>query len=589
MKKNKFALVRAMALVLLLSASLAGCASPTPTSVPTAVPQPTATRAPTAAPTSAPAPTAASSSATASTSSSSASAAPTVAPTQAPTVVLTAVPAAKSPTGSLTVALSTLEAETFMPWNGGGGRTSYLAMIYEYLAYLDPVTGALKPGLATQWEMSADGKKLTLQLRQGVQFQEGYGELTAEDVKYSLERLAAQDSIAGPAGILRTSFASIDAPSPYQVVVNLKVSMPDLLIGYLSDANQALIVSKKYVTTVGDDKANTRPIGSGPYMLAEEHKKGGPIKLTTIPNVEKHWRVVPAYKNVTFLLVPEEATRVAMLKNGEADLAPISYDSIDTIKASNLNVVSIQKSWSPIIRLGGLVATDPKRFKADNPWAKIQVRQALNYAIDKATIAKTIFRGEATPGGSGDPVPPFYDIEPYPYDVAKAKQLLTEAGYPNGFSITLKTFTTVPGAELPTIGEAVALYWKAIGVDVKIVPTDFGTVRGEWTGGKAIDYVWIHRGLAFADPFTAAATEYKDNPFAVFVTPEYSDLFIKSSAEIDPKKRQQLALEYGKLMRDQAANIFLVFANEPYGASKKVGQWPTIRVRPQNIDLITPP
>ena len=575
MKYSKLAIFRTMVFILLMSAFLGGCAQATPTVAPTSVPKPAPTSAPVVVPTSAP------------TAALAATSAP--APTTVATVVSTSAPAAKSPTGSLTVALSTLEAETFMPWNGGGGRTSYLAMIYEYLVYLDPKTGELKPGLATKWDMSADGKMLTLQLRQGVQFQGGNGELTSEDVKYSLERLAAQDSIAGPAGILRNNFASIDAPEPYKVVVNLKASLPDLLIGYLSDANQALIVSKKYVTTAGDAKANTQPIGTGPYALAEEHKKGGPIKLTTVPNVEKHWRVVPAYKNVTFLLVPEEATRVAMLKNGEADLAPISYDSIDTIKASGLNVVSIPKSWSPIIRLGGLIATDPKRFKGDNPWAKVQVRQALNYAIDKNAIAKTIFRGEATPGGSGDPVPPFYDIEPYPYDVAKAKQLLTEAGYPNGFPITLKTFTTVPGAELPTIGEAVALYWKAIGVDVKIVPTDFGTVRGEWTGGKAVDYVWIHRGLAFADPFTAAATEYKDNPFAVFVTAEYTDLFNKSSAEVDPKKRQQLALEYGKLMRDQAANIFLVFANEPYGASKKIGQWPTIRVRPQNIDLITAP
>jgi ABC-type transport system substrate-binding protein len=100
--------------------------------------------------------------------------------------------------------------------------------------------------------------------------------------------------------------------------------------------------------------------------------------------------------------------------------------------------------------------------------------------------------------------------------------------------------------------------------------------------------VFVHRGLAFADPFTAAATEYKDNPFAIYVTQDGTDLFNKSSSEVDPKKRQQLALEYGKLMRDQASNIFLVFANEPYGASKKVGKWPTLRVRPQNIDMITP-
>jgi len=500
-----------------------------------------------------------------------------------------AQPAAKQgPTDSLVVALSTLEAETFLPWNGGGGRSPYLDMIYEYLVYTDPKTGEAKPGLATKWEMSPDGKTFTFWLRQGVQFSEGWGELTAEDVKYSLERLIDPNSQAGPASALRKLMTSIEAPEPYKVVISLSSPYPELVRGYLADTNQACIVSKKYVTSVGDEKANAHPIGSGPYTLAEEHKKGGPIKLKTIDGVEKHWRVVPEFKTVTFLGVPEEATRVAMLKTGEADLAPISYDSIDTIKAAGLKIVSIPTNWAPIIRLGGLIETDPNRYNPNTPWANVKVRQALNYAIDKESIAKNIFKGEAVPAGSGDPVPPFLDLEPYPYDPAKAKQLLAEAGYPNGFQITLKTFTTTPGAELPMIGEAVAQYWKAIGLDVKIVPTDWGTVRGEWTGGKATDYVWTHRGMAFGEPLSALDAEYKpDSAFASYATKESAAMLAKTASELDASKREQLTREMGQKMRDEASGVFLVYANEPYGASKKVGQWPTIRLRPQNIDLIT--
>jgi peptide/nickel transport system substrate-binding protein len=187
------------------------------------------------------------------------------------------------------------------------------------------------------------------------------------------------------------------------------------------------------------------------------------------------------------------------------------------------------------------------------------------------------------------PVPPFFDLAPFPYDPTKAKQLLAEAGYPNGFPITLKTFTTSPGAELPTIGEAVALYWKAIGLDVKIVPTDWGTVRGEWTGGKALDYVWTHRGLAFTDPLTALNTDFgAGQAFVSYSTKDTVDRLTNLGKEFDAKKRGQLAQEMGQLVRDEASGIFLVYANEPYGASKKVGQWSTIRVRPQNIDMIRP-
>ena len=495
--------------------------------------------------------------------------------------------AKQAPTDTLVVALSTLEAETFLPWNGGGGRTPYLAIMYEYLVYLDPETREAKPGVATKWEMSPDGKTWTFWLRSGVQFPEGGGELTADDVKYTMERLKGPDAIAGPSSTLRKLVAKVEAPERYKVVYYLTSPDAEFERSFLSDASQAPIVCKKYVETVGDAKANSQPIGSGPYILAE-YKRGSFIKFKTIEGVEKHWRVTPEFKEITFRVMPEEATRVAMLKTGEADLAPISFDSINSIKASGLNVISIPKNWVPVIRLGGLVMTDPKRYNPNTPWANKKVRQALNYAVDKVAIAKNIFRDEAVPAASSLPILEWMKMDPFPYDPGKAKQLLVEAGYAKGFSITLKTFTTAPGAELPSLGEAVAMYWKAIGLDVKIVPTDWLTVRGEWTGGKALDYVWTHRGFAFAGAVEALNTEYVTPIlFASYVTKETEDWVNKISREFDPKKKSQLLKEFGEHLRDEASGVFLVYANEPYGASKKVGRWPVAGVRPQNIDLIT--
>ena len=495
----------------------------------------------------------------------------------------------QAPTDTLTVAMSTFETDTFLPWNGGVARQTYLLMIYECLVYTDPKTEQQMPGLATKWEMSPDGKTWTFWIRKGVQFHEGWGELTAEDVKYSVERMIAKDSIGSPAGPLRNIIDKAEAPEPYKAVIYLKSPYPGLIGGYMNNGNAAgIIVSKKYVTTVGDEKANAHPIGTGPYTLAEEHKKGGPIKFKTIEGVEKHWRVTPEFKTVTFLLIPEESTRVAMLKTGEADLAPISYDSIDTIKKSGLRIVSIPKNWAPLIRFTGLVSTDPKRYKPDNPWANKKVRQALNFAVDKNAIAKNIFKDEATPTGASMPLYVWLDIAPYPYDPAKAKQLLTEAGYPNGFPLTLKTLTANPGAELPTIGEAVAMYWKAIGIDVKIAPSDWGTVRVELLGQKANDYLFTQRGQPFIDPLAGLDLEYDDkNNFCIYATQEVVDKYTNLKKELDSKKRDQLSKDLGLFVKDECTNIFLVFANEPYGASKKVGQWPTIRMRPSNIDLIT--
>jgi peptide/nickel transport system substrate-binding protein len=515
---------------------------------------------------------------------------PTAAPTEEPTAVPTEAPAV--PEGSLTVALSTLEAETFLPWNGGGGRTPYLELIYEYLVYLDPETEEPTPGLATSWEMSDDGMSWTFEIREGVPFHEDWGEVTAEDVAYSIEKIISEESIAGPAGSMRKLIESVEAADTYTAVVHMLVPFPELVRGYLTDANQTVIVCKEYVESVGEEEANLHPIGTGAYTLAEEHQQAQPVVLKVVEGVENHWRVTPEFETITFLNVPEEATRVAMLLAGEVDLAPISYDSIETIEAAEgLHIASVPRNWSPLIRFGGIMdpEVNPDLYVAENPWNDVKVRQALNYAVDKEAIAKEIFHGQAEPGGSSMPVPPFFDLEPYPYDLDKAKDLLAEAGYADGFPITLKTFTTNPGAELPLIGEAVAMYWEAIGLDVTINQTDWGTVRGEWTGGQALTYVWTHRGLAFGDPLTALNTDFGLNPFTTYATADTMAMLTELGEEFDAEARDQLAWDMATYVRDQATGVFLVFANEPYGASEQVGNWPTIRTRPQNIDLITRP
>jgi len=289
-------------------------------------------------------------------------------------------------------------------------------------------------------------------------------------------------------------------------------------------------------------------------------------------------------------VVPEESTRIAMLKTGEVDLSPINYDSIDSLKASGLNVFSVKYNWVPIIRLGGLIKTDPKRYNPNVPWADKRVRQALNYAVDKEAIVKNIFRGEAKPAASDIPAKEFLNVSAYPYDPQKAKQLLAAAGYPNGFEITLKTFTTTPGAQLPMIGEAVGMYWQAVGVKAKIEPTEYPSLRQAWTGGqgKANDYVWTHRGLAFTNTASGMQTVVvAKSVFATYVTEETEAKMLEIDKELDVKKRSALLTKFCEHLRDEGAHVFLVFANEPYGASKKLAKWPTLSEYATNIDLIT--
>jgi peptide/nickel transport system substrate-binding protein len=337
-------------------------------------------------------------------------------------------------------------------------------------------------------------------------------------------------------------------------------------------------------------KANAHPIGTGAYTLAEEHKKGGPIKLVTVLDVANNWRVTPQFKTVTFLGISEEAMRIAMLKTGEADLAPISYDSIDTVKASGGNIITIPLEWAPEIRMYGMVTSDPKRYDANNPWAKKEVRQALNYTVDKESIAKNIFKGEAKPAGADVAIPSWLDIPPYPYDPAKAKQLLAAAGYSTGFTITLKTYPSNPGAELPIIAQAVAQYWKAIGIDVQIVPTDSGTIMNESKSGQNIHYMNTFANGTFADPQVPLGMTYdSNNQVCGWATEDSMNMLNKFRQELDPAKRMQLAKDMALYLHDEASAVFLLFVNEPWGASKKVGSWPTTSMRASNMDMITHP
>lgn len=494
------------------------------------------------------------------------------------------VSAAPAAGGTLTVAMSTFSEGTFLPWNGSTGRKFYLDTIYEYLTYLDLKTQEPKPGLAEKWEMSKDGKTFTFWLRKGVQFHEGWGEFTSEDVKYSLERIIDPKAIAGPSSPLRKAIAKVEAPEKYKAVITLNAPDIEFVGGYLSNGLIVPMVCKKYVSEKGDEVANAHPIGTGPYTLAE-YKKGVSIKLRIVGGVEKHWRVRPEFQTITFLAVPEESTRVAMLKTGEADLAPINYDSIPAVKAAGLKLISVHQNWGPVIRMGGLAAKFPNPAV---PWAKKEVRQALNYAVDKNAIVKGIFHGEAASAGVDFPAPEFVGIAPYPYDPQKAKKLLADAGYPNGFDLTLRTFTTTPGAELPVIAEAVAMQWQAVGVRVKIVPTDWTSLRGAWTTGKATDVAWTHRGLAFSSALAGLQAAFiTPSVFASYSNAETDKQVGEIEKELDPKKRAVLCKKMGEYLRDEAANVYLVLANEPFGASKNVGSWPALSQQVTNIDLIS--
>lgn len=490
-------------------------------------------------------------------------------------------------TNDLIVALSTFSEETLTPWGGSGQRKTYLDVVYEYLTYMEPGTLDTIPGLAESWEMSPDGTTWTFHLRKGVQFSGGYGEMSSEDVAYSIARLIREDSRAGPASPMRRAIASVETPDEYTVVVNLNFPDFEFAQGYMGAGQQLGIVSKKHFDALGEEVAEATPIGTGAYELGSI-TPGSEIVMTLRDDADGHWRVSPEFENIVFKVVPEESTRVAMLQTGEADIAPIGFDSIPTVRGAGLEIVSAEATWSPVVRFGGLIQTAPDRYDESNPWAVREVRQALNYAVDKQTIIDELFHGEATVASGDTPVPAWKDVEPYPYDPERARELLAEAGYPDGFDITIRTFTTAPGAELPLMAEAVALYWQDIGVNASIEPVDWPSLRSEWTEGRANNYVWTHRGFPFASAANGLEAGFMAaSLFASFTSPELEGMIQSFSDEGDLEVRSQKFTEIGQYLRDEAAAVFIALANEPYGISDKVENWTITTAYVWNFDQVS--
>src|SRR5881296_456086 len=251
-------------------------------------------------------------------------------------LIAVASPAWAQAKSELTVALSSFSAETLDPALQGHNVKYYLSLMFDYLVGVTPDGQPSQAGgLASKWESSADHRRWTFHLRKGVKFHDG-SDMTSEDVKFSLQRAMSKRSTTGYAGPLRTLIADIETPAPDRVVIVTKE--PTLIIPtYLSRtlSTEGMVLPKKYIEANGDDAFARKPVGSGPFRFVEQ-VTGSHIKLAAVDN---HWRIgTPRFKTVTFKLVPAEATRIAILRRGEADVADVSRERVKELEGEGFPI-----------------------------------------------------------------------------------------------------------------------------------------------------------------------------------------------------------------------------------------------------------
>ena len=335
----------------------------------------------------------------------------------------------------LVIATDSLGTEVFSPLVGNAPELHFASAIMETLVYRGRGNDlTLHPGLAKSWTVSPDGLVYTFDLRD-VKFSDGTP-FTADDVAYTFKMIGGKDS-RSPRKFVTDWIDKIDIVDPHTVKITLKQPESSFLRQLANFAPYFPMISKQHFEKLGVDAANRDPLGTGPYKMTD-HRLNESITLDAVPD---HWRKNPDFKEIRLQFVPDELTRIAKLKTGEADLAPISAASVADVKAAGLKVIRNPGSYFLLVALGGQVLPDREGYDANSPWASLdhpeqskKVRQALCLAINTEEIRQRVLYGTGEPFAVQQFLPDsVFDKkwEPYPYDPAKAKQLLADAGYPN--------------------------------------------------------------------------------------------------------------------------------------------------------------
>jgi peptide/nickel transport system substrate-binding protein len=446
--------------------------------------------------------------------------------------------AASKPEGELTYAMHvTLAPAWFDPGLNTGIISPKMVQYGLHDALFKPMPeGRMTPSLAESYTESPDKLVYEFKLRPSITFHNGQP-ITAEDVKFTFERYKG-----AAATLLKEKVKAVEVVDEQRIRFRLHQPWPDFLLFYATPASGAAwIVPKKYIDQVGDDGYKEHPIGAGPYKFVS-HKPGVELVLEAF---EAYWRKVPRIKRIIMKVAPDESTRLAMLKNGEADIAYLMVGAIGEEVKRDPRLRLIPSGGQSVQWICLHDEADPK-----SPWHDARVRLAANYAIDKQAISDIESYGVAPVMGSI--IPKEFEfalaVEPYPHDPQKAKQLLKEAGYPNGFDAG-EFITTV---QYSAPAEAAQNYLAAVGIRARIRTMERAAWLTAWKEKK------IHgMGFCGAGGFGNAVTRIENyfissGTYAYVNHPDIDELYRKQDVETDVTKREAMLHDIQRLAYERA-------------------------------------
>jgi peptide/nickel transport system substrate-binding protein len=440
--------------------------------------------------------------------------------------LLKSAQAQSTTSGELVYAMHvTLSPSWFDPSETPAQITPFGILYALHDAVVRPLPGErMGPALAESWSESPDGLTYEFKLRPGLKFHNG-DPCTAEDVVFSFTRYKGVG-----AAELKAKVKNVEVVDARTVRFHLHQPWPDFMTFYGTTATAAgVVVPKKYLKQVGEDGFKQHPIGMGPYKFVS-HTPG--IELVLEAN-EAYWRHPPYIKRIIMKGVPEGTTRLAMLKRGEADIAFALEGEVAEEVKRDPKLQLVDTRHASIQWLDFAEQWDPK-----SPWHDKRVRLAANYAIDRQAINEAACLGFCPP--TAVIIPRVMDFalqtEPLPYDPKKAKELLKEAGYPNGFDAG----DLAPIPPFYIVGESVVNYLNAVGIRVKMRTMERAAFYTAWKEKKLPGLSIVGAGASGNAATRVEAFIYSKGTYAYGGYPDIDELFQQQAVERDKAKREAL-------------------------------------------------
>lgn len=425
--------------------------------------------------------------------------------------------------------------------------------IYDTLLDVDQKTGQLVPQIAESWEQLSE-TEYRFHIRKGLKFHNGE-DLTADDVKFSLDRAIASASVSYIVDFIK----SVKVEDAYTVLVTTKMpyapALRNLAVPF------AAIVPKDYVTA-NPDILKSKPVGSGPYKFVSWAQNDN----CRLEAYDGYYAGAPKTKYVEMKVIPEAAQRTIALETGEVDLV---YD----VLVSDLKRVRENKDLV-LYEAPSLTCFYISMNTKKKPFDNKKVRQAINYAIDRQLLVDTVNGGTGAPADAiiAPAVYGYYSSGVYEYNPTKAKQLLAEAGYPNGFSCTLWVNNNQSRVE---ICQAIQEMLREVGITCKVEVMEFGTFISRTTAGEHdMGYFGWVTSTKDAD-YTYYSLEHSSQQGAAgnrsFIADPAVDKLVETGrTSSDSTVRIAAYKDLSILLKDVANNAPILYTAITAGSGKKV-------------------